>query len=112
MVTATIGNSNDVNDENDEDDDDPFTIHPHFGCPEPLHPHPYPPTSSCMVAPGLVSPGHMMLAPDSTNLMAPLSVLSFGIMSGYWCRIRMVGNQRPSRSEKNRGMLWMMATCM
>lgn len=37
-----------------------------------------------MVAPGDVRPGHMMLAPDSTNLMAPLSALSLGIMSGYW----------------------------
>jgi hypothetical protein len=33
------------------------------------------------VAPALVSPGHMMLAPESTNLMAPLSVRSLGIMS-------------------------------
>ena len=40
-------------------------------------------TSLCMVAPFEVSPGHMMLAPDSTNLMAPVSTRSFGIMSGY-----------------------------
>lgn len=41
------------------------------------------PTSVCIVAPGLVRPGHMMLAPDSTNLMAPLSVRSRGIISAY-----------------------------
>lgn len=38
-------------------------------------------TSSCIVAPGWVRPGHMMFAPDSTNLIAPLSVRSLGIMS-------------------------------
>jgi hypothetical protein len=40
-------------------------------------------TSVWMVAPGDVRPGHMMLAPDSTNLIAPLSARSLGIMSGY-----------------------------
>ncbi len=40
-------------------------------------------TSSWIVAPGDVSPGHMMLAPESTNFIAPLSALSLGIMSGY-----------------------------
>lgn len=58
-----------------------------------------PHTSLCIVAPGLVNPGHMMFAPDSTNLIAPLSVRSLGIMSGYWCRMRSAGNQWPSRSE-------------
>lgn len=33
-------------------------------------------TSVWMVAPGDVSPGHMMLAPCSTNLMAPVSTRS------------------------------------
>lgn len=42
-------------------------------------------TSSCIVAPGLVRPGAMMLAPLSTNLIAPVSARSLGIMSGY-CR--------------------------
>jgi hypothetical protein len=31
-------------------------------------------TSSCIVAPGDVNPGHMMLAPDNTNLIAPCMV--------------------------------------
>ena len=30
----------------------------------------------CIVAPGDVSPGHMMLAPCSTNLIAPVSTRS------------------------------------
>lgn len=40
-------------------------------------------TSSCIVAPGEVKPGHIMLAPDMTNFRAPLSTLSFFIISGY-----------------------------
>ncbi len=68
-------------------------------------------TSSWIVAPGDVSPGHMMFAPDSTNLMAPLSARSFGIMSGYWCSSRSVGNQGPSRSWKNRMWLLMITSC-
>ncbi len=50
----------------------------------------------------------MMLAPDSTNLMAPWSVRNRGIMSGYWCKMRSVGNQWPSRSLKNTGT-WLMS---
>ena len=42
-----------------------------------------PPTSECIVAPGDVNPGAMILAPDKTNLIAPLSALSLGMMSGY-----------------------------
>ena len=68
-------------------------------------------TSSCMVAPGDVNPGAMMFAPDSTNLIAPLSALNFFIMSGYWCRILSVGHHGPSRSWKNRGTLLMMTIC-
>ncbi len=40
-------------------------------------------TSSCIVAPGDVKPGHMMFAPDMTNFSAPLSTLNFFIISGY-----------------------------
>ena len=39
-------------------------------------------TSSWMVAPGDVSPGHMMSAPLSTNLIAPRSTLSLFIIMG------------------------------
>lgn len=58
-------------------------------------------TSSCIVAPGLVSPGHIMLAPDSTNLMAPRSARSLGIMSGYCpaARIRMRGGTGFSKAD-------------
>lgn len=34
------------------------------------------------LAPGEVSPGHMMLAPLKTNLMAPLSTCWWGRMKG------------------------------
>ena len=39
-------------------------------------------TSSTRSPPFDVSPGHMMLAPASTNLMAPLSTCTFFIMPG------------------------------
>lgn len=39
-------------------------------------------TSSWMVAPLLVRPGHMMFAPWKTNLMAPLSTRRRGIIIG------------------------------
>ena len=45
---------------------------------------------------GWVKPGHMMLAPDRTNLMAPLSTRSWGRMKGYWCKNLRVGHQAPS----------------
>ena len=45
----------------------------------------YPLSTVVIWALGCVSPGHMMLAPDSTNLMAPLSTRCCGSMNGYWC---------------------------
>jgi hypothetical protein len=66
-------------------------------------------TSVCIVAPGDVMPGHMMLAPARTNLIAPLSTLSFGIISGYWWSTRSVGNHGPSRCWKKTGTLLMIA---
>ena len=35
-----------------------------------------------ILAPGEVNPGHMMLAPLKTNLMAPLSTCWYGSMKG------------------------------
>lgn len=63
-----------------------------------------------MVAPGDVRPGHMTLAPDSTNLMAPVSTLKRTIMRGYLWSILSVGNQGPSRAAKNRGSLFRMTS--
>ena len=40
---------------------------------------------SSILAPGEVRPGHMMLAPLSTNLMAPLSTCTMGRMCGSVC---------------------------
>ena len=42
--------------------------------------------SRLRLAPGEVSPGHMMLAPERTNRMAPLSTCWWGRISGYLCR--------------------------
>ena len=56
-----------------------------------------------MVAPFDVKPGHMILAPDSTNLIAPVSTRNFGIMSGYWWSSLRVGNQTSSLWAKNKG---------
>lgn len=53
----------------------------------------------------------MMLAPDSTNLMAPWSARSRFIIWGYWWRMRSVGHHGPSRSWKNMGVLLLMTTC-
>lgn len=39
-------------------------------------------SSLVILAPGEVSPGHMMLAPLNTNLMAPLSTCMRGNMKG------------------------------
>lgn len=60
-------------------------------------------TWSCIVAPGEVSPGHMTSAPASTNLMAPVSTLSFFIMSGnLWISLN-VGHHGPSLVVKKVG---------
>lgn len=48
---------------------------------------------------------------DSTNLMAPWSARSRGIISGYWCSTRSVGNQPPSRVEKKRGVSPSTSSC-
>lgn len=54
------------------------------------------------MAPGDVSPGHMMLAPLSTNLIAPLSTCSIGRMNGYLWRSFNVGIHGPSLCRKNK----------
>ena len=38
-------------------------------------------------------PGHMMLAPERTNLMAPLSTICGVRRKGYWCSSLRVGIQ-------------------
>lgn len=53
----------------------------------------------------------MMLAPDSTNLMAPTSALNFAIMSGYWCNKRRVGYHGPSLWAKNSGVPFNTTIC-
>lgn len=53
-------------------------------------------------APGDVNPGHMMLAPLSTNRIAPLSTWSIGRKKGNLCRSRNVGIHGPSRCLKNK----------
>ena len=53
-------------------------------------------TSTSSILPwGCVKPGHIMSAPLSTNLMAPLSTLNFGIIAGHLCKILSVGNHGP-----------------
>ena len=58
--------------------------------------------TAVILAFGWVKPGHMMLAPDRTNLMAPLSTRSWGRMNGYWCNNLRVGHQAPSLCRKKR----------
>eukprot|EP00405_Crypthecodinium_cohnii_P005391 CAMPEP_0194775750 /NCGR_PEP_ID=MMETSP0323_2-20130528/61195_1 /TAXON_ID=2866 ORGANISM="Crypthecodinium cohnii, Strain Seligo" /NCGR_SAMPLE_ID=MMETSP0323_2 /ASSEMBLY_ACC=CAM_ASM_000346 /LENGTH=115 /DNA_ID=CAMNT_0039711855 /DNA_START=389 /DNA_END=736 /DNA_ORIENTATION=- len=55
--------------------------------------------------PALVNPGHMMLAPLRTNLIAPVSTRTLGIMEGYWWSTLRVGIQGPSLCWKKMGTL-------
>lgn len=55
-----------------------------------------------MMAPFEVSPGHMMLAPERTNVMAPLSTCISGQMNGS-------GKQKRHESEKIETVLRLMS---
>lgn len=59
------------------------------------------PTGCGINAPGDVKPGHMILAPLSTNRIAPLSTCNIGRKKGNLWKSLNVGIQGPSRCLKN-----------